>query len=197
MERYMAGFIYIMSNPSFASGRIKIGKSDRDPEEFRKVELDVTSVPEPFKVEYYAFVDDHHRLERILHETFSHARANKQREFFDVPVREVIQEIKRIAQIRYEMDRYTEEARRREQEQKVLQEARREQEQKVLLETWREQNQKRSILREARREQEQKVLGEIPNSRTKYISRICTKCSTPFSVTVVRGELDTRCPECV
>jgi hypothetical protein len=77
----MAGFIYIMSNPSFVSGRIKIGKSDRDPEEFRKSELDGTAVPEPFKVEY-AFVDDHHTLERTLHKTFDYARANKQREFF-------------------------------------------------------------------------------------------------------------------
>jgi Meiotically Up-regulated Gene 113 (MUG113) protein len=103
----MAGFIYIMSNPSFVSGRIKIGKSDRDPEEFRKFELDGTSVPEPFKVEYYAFVDDHHTLERRLHKTFNHVRANKQREFFDVPIEEVIKEIKKTTQIILETDNYT------------------------------------------------------------------------------------------
>src|SRR5262245_58811205 len=102
----MAGFVYIMSNPSFVAGRIKIGKSDRDPEEYRKVELETTGVPEPFKVEYYAFVDDHHRIEKLLHETFDCARKNKQREYFDVSIDEVIREIKRVAQIKFEVNRY-------------------------------------------------------------------------------------------
>jgi T5orf172 domain len=149
----MAGFIYIMSNPSFVSGRIKIGKSDRDPEEFRKFELDGTSVPEPFEVEYYAYVDDHHRIERSLHRTFGYARANKQREFFDVPVWKVVEEIKNIAEIKFEADNYT---------------------------TEETETQRR----------------EIPNSRTKCISQTCTKCSTPFSVTVISGEYYTRCPKC-
>jgi Meiotically up-regulated gene 113 len=105
----MAGFIYIMSNPSFVSGRIKIGKSDRDPEEFRKSELDGTGVPEPFKVEYYVFVDDHHKLERMLHKKFDHTRANKSREFFDVPIREVIEEIKKVAEIKLEVNNYVKE----------------------------------------------------------------------------------------
>ena len=37
-----------MSNPSFSDGRIKIGKSNRDPDTYRKDELDSTGVPEPF-----------------------------------------------------------------------------------------------------------------------------------------------------
>src|SRR5262245_45740244 len=105
----MAGFIYIMSNPSFVAGRIKIGKSDRDPEEFRKSELDGTAVPEPFKVEYYAFVDDHHTLEKELHEAFDHVRTNKQREFFDVSVDEVVSKIKSFddIKIKFEMNMST------------------------------------------------------------------------------------------
>ena len=39
------GFIYIMSNPSFADGKIKIGKSQKDPS-FRREELNSTGVPE-------------------------------------------------------------------------------------------------------------------------------------------------------
>ena len=61
----MAGFVYIMSNPSFADGRIKIGKSDRDPEEFRKSELNSTGVPEPFKVEYSAYCPSSYKLEHM------------------------------------------------------------------------------------------------------------------------------------
>src|SRR6266480_7939276 len=104
----MAGFVYIMSNPSFVSGRIKIGKSDRDPEGFRKFELESTGVPEAFNVEYYAYVDDHHRIERSLHRAFGYARANKQREFFDVPIKKVIEEIKKIAEIKFEVNNCTE-----------------------------------------------------------------------------------------
>ena len=50
------GFIYVMSNPSFVDGQIKIGKSSKDPS-IRKAELDTTSLPEPFEIEYFAFVD--------------------------------------------------------------------------------------------------------------------------------------------
>ena len=91
----MAGFVYIMSNPSFVRGRVKIGKSDRDPLTGRKSELETTGVPEPFRVEYFALVHDHHSLERDLHAQFAHCRINKAREFFDVDVAKVILEIRK------------------------------------------------------------------------------------------------------
>ena len=54
----MAGFVYVMSNPGF-DGRVKIGKSIKDPTMDRVEELNsTTSVPEPFKVEYYCYVDN-------------------------------------------------------------------------------------------------------------------------------------------
>jgi hypothetical protein len=98
----MAGFIYIMSNPSFADGRIKIGKSDRDPEEFRKFELETTGVPEPFVVEYYAFVENHHDVEKLLHKSFELQRPNSQREFFAVPVVDVVDVLRSEARIIFE-----------------------------------------------------------------------------------------------
>jgi hypothetical protein len=93
----MAGFVYIMSNPSFADGRIKIGKSDRDPEEFRRSELNSTGVPEPFKVEYSAYVQNHHELERKIHAHFQTQRPNKNREFFTCSIMDAISEIQNIA----------------------------------------------------------------------------------------------------
>ena len=63
----MAGFIYIMSNPAFPD-LIKIGKSKKDPTTDRVSELNQTGVPEPFKVEYYAFVEDEDYLEQRVHE---------------------------------------------------------------------------------------------------------------------------------
>jgi hypothetical protein len=173
----MAGFVYIMSNPSFVSGRIKIGKSDRDPEEFRKPELDGTAIPEPFEVEYYAFVDDHDELERTLHETFNYARVNKSREFFDVPIEEVIEEIKRIAQIKFEVNNYIEET----------------EEEASQQEPYVREERSISSIKEVREEAPQREIY----SRTRYGSYVCEECSTPFSVTVVRGESHTRCPECL
>lgn len=103
----MAGFVYIFTNPAYGH-LIKIGKSDRDPEAFRRTELDGTGVPEPFKVEYYAYVDDHHSLERLLHQRFADARPNKHREFFAVSVFEAIQAIQNAGPVRYEQNNYRE-----------------------------------------------------------------------------------------
>jgi hypothetical protein len=87
----MAGFIYIMSNPAFAL--IKIGKSDNP--DRRADELNATGVPERFKVEYRAYVEDPDELEKQLHLIFDHARPNPDREFFNVPIKEVIREIRK------------------------------------------------------------------------------------------------------
>ena len=48
----MNGFLYIMSNDSFKESLLKIGKSSRHPESFRKRELATTGVPGKFWVEY-------------------------------------------------------------------------------------------------------------------------------------------------
>jgi len=51
------GFIYIMSNDSFKESLLKIGKSSRHPESFRKKELETTGVPGKFRVEYVVFTN--------------------------------------------------------------------------------------------------------------------------------------------
>ena len=101
----MAGFVYIMSNPAFPD-LIKIGKSTRDPTVERVKELNQTGVPEKFKVEYYAFVEDEDYLERAVHTRFDQHRPNKSREFFKVECLEAIEAIRNLslirAQIKYE-----------------------------------------------------------------------------------------------
>jgi hypothetical protein len=92
----MAGFVYIMSNPFFADGRIKIGATERDPE-FRKSELNSTGVPEPFKVEYSAYVQNHHELEKKIHRHFEGQRPNKNRELFTCSIIDAISAIQNIA----------------------------------------------------------------------------------------------------
>ena len=98
------GFIYIMSNPIFADGRIKIGKSKSDPSSFRKDELYSTGVPEPFKIEYFAFVEKYDSVELEVHKRLNANRPNKDREFFTATITEAINAIREISNIKYEED---------------------------------------------------------------------------------------------
>ena len=94
----MSGYVYILSNPAFPH-LIKIGKSDRDPIEFRTNELYSTGVPYPFTVEYFALVDNHHFIEAECHRLLAEFRPNKGREFFEYPIPEAIALIRRIAPV--------------------------------------------------------------------------------------------------
>lgn len=94
----MAGFVYVLSNTSMPK-LLKIGKTERDPTEFRVNELYTTGVPTPFKVEYFAYVNDHHRLERILHSRFESQRINLGREFFQITVEEAVIVLRQSTQV--------------------------------------------------------------------------------------------------
>ena len=93
----MAGFVFIMSIPAFPN-LIKIGKSKKDPTTDRVNELNQTGVPEPFKVEYYAFVEDEDYLEKAVHRKFSSKRPNKNREFFSVDCVAAIDTIRQLSE---------------------------------------------------------------------------------------------------
>ena len=93
----MSGFIYVFTNPSM-QGLVKIGKSAKDPREYRLKELNTTGVPEPFICDYSALVQNEDNLEKALHDRFSTERKNKNREFFKVGVQEVISAIRDISQ---------------------------------------------------------------------------------------------------
>jgi hypothetical protein len=92
----MAGYIYILSNPSFPD-RIKIGRSERDPVKFRVAELYTTGVPDEFVVEYYALVENYDVVELKCHQLLKQFRPNKNREFFNYPIPEAISVIRRVA----------------------------------------------------------------------------------------------------
>jgi len=94
----LAGFVYIMSNPAFPN-LIKIGMSKKDPTKDRVSELNQTGVPQPFKVEYYAYVEDESLLERLLHQKFDDERPNKSREFFSTNSAIAINALKELASI--------------------------------------------------------------------------------------------------
>ena len=100
----MNGFIYIMSNPAFKDGLVKIGISKTDPSQKRVHELYSTEVPQPYKVQYTAFVQNYLSVEKKVHRILSKERPNKNREFFRVSVPKAILTIQENAQIKRQAD---------------------------------------------------------------------------------------------
>ncbi|MBH0228839.1 GIY-YIG nuclease family protein [Halobacillus yeomjeoni] len=89
------GYIYVLMNPSM-EGVVKIGKTTREPEE-RMKELQSTGVPTPFSLVYKEWFADCNYAENALHEILSESRLSNNREFFDLPVHEVIPIIQNLA----------------------------------------------------------------------------------------------------
>ena len=83
----MSGVVYCLTNQAMP-GYVKIGKTTNLSTRLRT--LDNTSSPLPFDCVYAIEVDDHDDAERLLHETFGHARTRSTREFFEISEQHVI-----------------------------------------------------------------------------------------------------------
>lgn len=94
-----AGYVYIISNPSFEGNVFKIGTTRRlDPME-RINELSSASVPFKYGVHSMIFSNDAFALENNLHKAFDDKRVNKvnlHKEFFRVSIDEIEEVVKRI-----------------------------------------------------------------------------------------------------
>jgi len=148
------GFIYVMSNPSFSDGQIKIGKSMNDPS-FRKDNLNSTSLPEPFIIEYFALVDDYDAVELQVHSKLADYRPNKNREFFKCSIPEAILVIRELSNVKYEEVFYKspEEIKELEEEEELE-----ELERLLELETEEKEREKQQIIKESElREKEKEV----------------------------------------
>ncbi len=93
----MSEFVYILSNPSMP-GLLKIGYTAKTVEE-RMRELQTTGVPKPFKLEFKIETDNGILLESHLHKTFRQYREGSDREFFRIPLLDVIKRIKEDIQL--------------------------------------------------------------------------------------------------
>ncbi len=81
-----AGYVYILTNPSFKDDWVKIGKSSR-PVDVRSKELDNTAVPLPFEIYATVKTVKYEVLEKNLHKTIdrlSDLRIRQNREFFNI-----------------------------------------------------------------------------------------------------------------
>ena len=95
----MDGFIYILSNSAFNT--LKIGRTSKAPEERRRELSSETGVPAPYKIEYYAFVENYESVERQVHLKLDSNRPQKNKEHFTCSVPEAIIVIENIANIKY------------------------------------------------------------------------------------------------
>jgi hypothetical protein len=80
-------FVYVMSNQAYTN-IYKIGWTSSLPEE-RAEELTGTGHLHPFKVEYFKKVKNAEKIEQQCHEYFKKNRVVNNREFFEVPLKEI------------------------------------------------------------------------------------------------------------
>lgn len=82
MSKNNIGYIYCLSNPAIP-GKYKIGKSMYLPD-IRAKQLYNTSLPYPFKVEFFKKVTNYHYKEKLIHKILesTNQRCNPKREFF-------------------------------------------------------------------------------------------------------------------
>lgn len=94
-----AGYVYILTNPSFKEDWVKIGKSSR-PVDIRSKELDNTAVPLPFEIYATLKTAKYSEVERAVHQTIdslTDLRIRQKREFFNITPSEALNILKRMA----------------------------------------------------------------------------------------------------
>lgn len=89
------GFVYILFNPAIP-GKVKIGRTIGKPEA-RAKKLYTTGVAERFHVVYDELVSDCELVESKMHGRFAKFRYNKNREFFEIPIKAAVKELTEVA----------------------------------------------------------------------------------------------------
>ncbi len=91
------GWIYVLTNPTFQRNLLKIGVTQRTPEK-RAYELSTKSgLPKPFNVNFKTEVGKCKKVEKIIHDKLAKYRYAANREFFEVPLVDVMPFIKEVA----------------------------------------------------------------------------------------------------
>lgn len=85
----MEGWVYVLSNPCMP-GIYKVGMTTTSPEVRARELSSATGVPAPFKIEAAFFTHSPLESEKEVHEALSEWRVNDSREFFELPLEEII-----------------------------------------------------------------------------------------------------------
>lgn len=94
-----AGYVYILTNPSFKEDWVKIGKSSR-PVDIRSKELDNTAVPLPFEIYATLKTVKYSEVEKAVHQTIDSLtdfRIRPNREFFNITPNDALNILRRMA----------------------------------------------------------------------------------------------------
>src|SRR5438128_1100387 len=91
-----AGHVYILLNPMM-QGLLKIGMTERTPEERARELSNTTGVPVPYSIAFSEEVIDCVRAERLIHARLDRHRVNQHREFFHLPLKDAIRTLTEIA----------------------------------------------------------------------------------------------------
>ena len=94
-----AGYVYILTNPSFKEDWVKIGKSSR-PVDIRSKELDNTAVPLPFEIYATLKTVKYSEVELQLHrmiDSLTDIRIRPNREFFNIAPHKALNLLKIIS----------------------------------------------------------------------------------------------------
>jgi T5orf172 domain-containing protein len=91
------GHLYILLNPSFQEGFLKVGMTTRDPSERAKELSQTSGLPTAFIVAYQEPVSDCRAAEREVHRRLSEFRVKDDREFFRMDLREAITVVSDVA----------------------------------------------------------------------------------------------------
>ena len=94
-----AGYVYILTNPSFKEDWVKIGKSSR-PVDIRSKELDNTAVPLPFEIYATLKTIKYEQVEKLILKTIDRLtdlRIRQNREFFNVSPAKALDILKDIS----------------------------------------------------------------------------------------------------
>ena len=86
-EDNSAGYVYILTNPSFKADWVKIGKS-KHPVDVRSKQLDNTAVPLPFEIYATLKTKKYNLVEKQIHkqiDRLTDLRIRQNREFFNIP----------------------------------------------------------------------------------------------------------------
>ena len=98
----MTGFVYVITN-NYMPGVVKIGLTNETPRQ-RLKNLDNTSVPEAFELEYAVKVDDPKQIEKLMHEVFAQKRIRQNREFFEMSKESAIAALKLTGAMEVDLD---------------------------------------------------------------------------------------------
>lgn len=89
-----SGYVYVLMNPSMEN-MVKIGKTEREPNERAKELSSTTGVPTPFVVVYDCYFESCSEAETFVHTYLENKgfRVSSNREFFEIPIKDAIDSI--------------------------------------------------------------------------------------------------------